>query len=102
MILGALVDAGVPLTVIQDAVSRLGIEGVRITAQPASSGAIRGARVLVETSGEQPPCNWRTIRLLLEESTLAQPIRDAALAVFAALAAAEGEAHGESIDQVHF
>ena len=102
MILGALVDAGLPLTVIQDAVSRLGIEGVRITSQPASSGAIRGARVLVEPVGEQPSRDWQTIRLLLEESALAPPIRDAALAVFAALAAAEAEAHGEPIDQVHF
>src|SRR3712207_4542203 len=40
MILGALLDAGVPLTSIQDAVSRLGIEGVRITSRAASSGAI--------------------------------------------------------------
>ena len=102
MILGALVDAGVPLASIQDAVSRLGIEGVRITSQPASSGAIRGTRVLVEPAGEQPSRDWRTIRLLLEESALAPPVRDAALAVFAALAAAEAEAHGEPIEQVHF
>ena len=102
MILGALVDAGVPLTSIHDAVSRLGIEGVRVTSQPASSGAIRGTRVLVEPVGDQPSRDWRTIRLLLEESTLAPPVRDAALAVFATLAAAEAEAHGEPIEQVHF
>ncbi|MDF2758589.1 MAG: larC, partial [Thermomicrobiales bacterium] len=71
MILGALLDAGIPLTSIQDAVSRLGIEGVRITSRPASSGAIRGTRVVVEPTGEQPSRNWQTIRLLLEESALA-------------------------------
>src|SRR5215212_5359695 len=52
MILGALVDAGVPLTSIRDAVSRLGIQGVRITSQPASSGAVRGTRVAVESTNE--------------------------------------------------
>jgi uncharacterized protein (TIGR00299 family) protein len=102
MILGALVDAGVPLASIQDAVARLGIEGVRVTSQPASSGAVRGTRVRVEATGEQPPRDWQTIRLLLEESSLAPAIREAALAVFAALAAAEAEAHGEPIEQVHF
>src|SRR5918997_4719261 len=102
MVLGALVDAGVPLSSLQDAVVQLGIEGVRITSQPASAGAVRGTRVLVEPVGEQPPRDWRTIRLLLQESALAPPIRDAALAVFAALAEAEAEAHGEPIEHVHF
>jgi pyridinium-3,5-bisthiocarboxylic acid mononucleotide nickel chelatase len=102
MILGALVDAGAPLASIQDAVSRVGIEGVRITSRPARSGAVRGTRVLVETDGQQPSRDWHTIRLLLEASTLAPPIRYAALAVFAALAAAEAEAHGEPIERVHF
>lgn len=102
MILGALVDAGVPLTTIQDTVSRLGIDGVRVMSQPARSGAVHGTRVLVEPVGEHPSRDWRTIRLLLEDSALAPPIRDAALEVFAALAAAEAEAHGEPIDRVHF
>jgi uncharacterized protein (TIGR00299 family) protein len=102
MFLGALVNAGAPLASIQDAVSRLGIEGVRLTSQPASTGAVRGTRVLVESAGEQPSRDWRTIRHVLEESTLAPPIRDAAVAVFATLAAAEAGAHGEPIDHVHF
>jgi uncharacterized protein (TIGR00299 family) protein len=102
MILGALVDAGVLLAFIQDAVSQLGIEGVRITSQQARAGAVRGTRVLVEPVGEQPSRDWRTIRHLLEESSLAAPIRDAARAIFAALAAAEAQAHGEAIEDVHF
>ncbi|MDF2760357.1 MAG: hypothetical protein K0S99_2991, partial [Thermomicrobiales bacterium] len=93
MILGALIDAGAPLASIQNAVSRLGIGGVTITSGPASAGAVRGTRVLVEPVGEQPSRDWRTIRHLLEESVLPPPIRDAALSVFAALAAAEAEAH---------
>lgn len=102
MILGALVDLGVPIAVIQTAVSQLGIEGVRISAEPAISGAIRGTRVRVEVTGEQPSRDWRGIRQLLNESSLDQPVRDAALAVFAMLAEAEAEAHGEPVDDVHF
>jgi pyridinium-3,5-bisthiocarboxylic acid mononucleotide nickel chelatase len=102
MILGALVDAGVPLASLQEAISRLRMEGVRITSRPASSGAVRGTRIVVESAGEQPSRDWSTIRLLLEESTLAPTVRDAAITVFASLAAAEAEAHGEPIEQVHF
>jgi uncharacterized protein (TIGR00299 family) protein len=102
MILGALVDAGAPLASIQDAVSRLGIAGVRITSRPAASGAIRGTRVIIEATGEHPSRDWRTIRVILEKSALTPPVRDAALAVFSALASAEAEAHGEPIENVHF
>jgi uncharacterized protein (TIGR00299 family) protein len=102
MILGALVDAGAPLTVIQDALARLSIAGVRISSRPASSGAIRGTRVVVETVGAQPSRDWQAIRLMLEDSALTPSVRDAALAVFATLAAAEAEAHGQPIDSVHF
>jgi pyridinium-3,5-bisthiocarboxylic acid mononucleotide nickel chelatase len=102
MILGAIVDAGVPLSVLLDAIALLGIEGVRLTSRPAASGAIRGTRVVVEDTAEQPPRDWRTIRALLEESALTPSVRDAALAVFATLAAAEAEAHGEPVESVHF
>ena len=102
MILGALVDAGAPLASIEEAVSRLGLGGVRITSQPAASGAILGTRVVVESSDQQPSRNWRTIRRLLQGSALTPPVRDAALAVFSALASAEAEAHGQPVEQVHF
>jgi uncharacterized protein (TIGR00299 family) protein len=102
MILGALVDLGVPLSVIRETVARLGIKGVEISAEPASSGAIRGTRVRVAVEGAQPARDWRAIRALLDTSTLAPEVRDAALAVFGALAEAEAEAHGEPVDAVHF
>src|SRR5215207_1307549 len=102
MILGALVDAGVSLASLRDAISRLGIEGVDITSRPATSGAVRGTRVVVEAAAEQPSRDWRTIRGLLEESSLLPPVRDAALNVFSSLASAEAEAHGEPVEHVHF
>ena len=102
MILGALVDAGAPLESIEEAVVQLGLSGVRVTAEPASSGAVRGTRVRVETVNEQPSRDWREIRVLIADSTLEPPVSARALAVFAALAKAESEAHGEPIEQVHF
>jgi len=102
MILGALVDTGVRLATIEQAVASLGVEDVTITAAPAASGAVRGTRVQVATSGAQPHRNWQSIRELLQESALEPAVRDASIAVFAALAAAEAKAHGEPIDAVHF
>ena len=42
------------------------------------------------------------IRVCSRNQSLAPTVRDAALAVFSALAAAEAEAHGEPIEDVHF
>lgn len=102
MILGALVDLGAPLPQIQTAISQLGIEGIRITSDGAASGAIRGTRVKIESAANQPSRDWQSIRQLLEQSALDEAIRDAALAVFAALAEAEARAHGEPLERVHF
>jgi len=102
MILGALVDSGMPLSTIQIAIAQLGIEDARISAEPASSGAVRGIRVRVETIGAQPSRNWQAIRGLLEASALNAIVRDAALSVFQILAEAEAEAHGEPVESVHF
>jgi pyridinium-3,5-bisthiocarboxylic acid mononucleotide nickel chelatase len=102
MILGALVDVGAPLASIEKAVAQLGLDGVRLSSEPAGSGAVRGTRVRVDAVNEQPSRDWRTIRALIADSTLEPPVRDGALAVFAALAKAESEAHDEPIEQVHF
>lgn len=102
MFLGALVDLGLPLAVLQTAISQLGVEGVRISVTEASDGAIRGSRVHVENVGDQPSRDWAAIQRLLEDSALDVPVREGALTVFAALAQAEATAHGEPIERIHF
>ena len=102
MILGALLDAGAPLSAMQESVSRLGIAGVRIRSEAASSGAVRGTRVTIDAAPDQPARDWQGIRQLLTDSALEAPVRDAALAVFESLAEAEARAHDEPIERVHF
>jgi uncharacterized protein (TIGR00299 family) protein len=102
MILGALVDVGAPLNAIQAAVGDLGIADVNIAAEPASFGAVRGTRVRVEAGSDQPARDWAAIQALLQGSPLEPGVRDAALAVFAALARAEAQAHDVPEESVHF
>ena len=102
MILGALLDAGAPLSAMQEAVSRLGIAGVHIRSEAVSSGAVRGTRVTIDAAPDQPARDWQGIQHLLAESALVQPVREAALAVFQSLAEAEAVAHNEPIERVHF
>lgn len=102
MILGALFDLGVPLGIIQDAVAHLGLTDVEITISVAASGSIQGKRIAISAAPDQPSRDWQDIEHLIGNSTLDTRVKDAALAVFAALAGAEAAAHDEPIERVHF
>jgi hypothetical protein len=99
MLLGALVDAGVPMTVLQNAVDTLGL-GIRLTARTCERGGLGG--VLVEV--EAPPSHER--RGLAEARALLagvdEPVRAVAEQVFQRLAVAEGAVHRIPPEQVHF
>lgn len=102
MILGSLLDAGLDLGVIENAIARLGLQSVTLSAAPDRRGAIPGTTVRIQAPAEQPSRDWGSIRALLANSSLDKPVREAALGVFATLAQSEALAHGEPVDRVHF
>jgi hypothetical protein len=103
MMLGALVDTGVPLPVLQQAVDLLDTESVRLVAEPASRHGIGGTRVRVEYSADRTVTRtWADVRALVEESHLDAPVRSDALEAFGRLARAEAAVHRVPVDDVHF
>lgn len=102
MLVGALIDAGVPLSVITDAIASLGIDGLDVRALPSMKGAIRATAFEVETRGDATVRSYRDIVALLEGSALPAAIRTRALKAFEGLARAEAKIHGTTMDEVHF
>ena len=102
MLLGALVDVGVPLALLQTAVDAVGVEPVRLTASIVTRGGLGATKVDVEVPDETATRSWRDVRALLERASLAGPVQATALAVFARLAAAEAAVHRVTVDDVHF
>ena len=102
MLLGALVDAGVPLTVLQRAVDTLGVEPITLTADPAVRAGLGGTRVEVSCAEPVATRTWADVRALLTAAALPEPVRRTALEVFGALASAEASVHRVPVDQVHF
>lgn len=102
MIIAALIDLGVPETVVVEAVAALPITGYRLHfGSRERSGIVAGAfDVEVETG--QPSRDYRAIRAMLEASDLSDGIRSRALATFERLALAESRVHAMPIDDVHF
>ena len=95
MLLGALVDAGVPLGVLQDAVAALPVEPVLLRAEPAVRAGLGATRVHVDCPPTDVLRTWADVRRLLDG-------HDGALEVFARLATAEAAVHRVAPDAVHF
>ena len=108
MLLGALVDAGAPLAVLQGAVDAVLPGAVQLVAEPVERGGIGALQVHVRSGGgssEQgggPTRTWADVRALLAAADLEDAVRGRSLDVFARLAAAEAAVHRVAVDDVHF
>jgi uncharacterized protein (TIGR00299 family) protein len=98
MLLGALVDAGVPPEVIAAAIDAVSPEPVALRVERVTRGGLAATRCHVEVADSSRHRTWRDVRALL--SALPDDLR--ATAVFERLAEAEAAVHGVSPDDVHF
>ena len=103
MLLGALVDAGVPLGVLQAELDHLDL-GIVLTAEALTRSGLRATKVHVTVGSEladhvhDEHRSWADVRALLDR------LPDPALAheAFRRLAAAEATVHGVTPDEVRF
>ncbi|WP_405591280.1 nickel pincer cofactor biosynthesis protein LarC [Streptomyces sp. NBC_01190] len=102
MILGALLDAGAPLAAVQCAVDAVAPGAIRVDVEKVLRCGMSATKAQVRTAPGPPHRTWHTIRAMLTEAALPEPVRDRARSVFAALAHAEAAVHGIAVDDVHF
>ncbi len=102
MINSALLDLGAPLSVAQDAVQALGVQGVHLQQSRRERSGISGAAFEVVVDQPQPERTWSSIDALLAASPLEAPVRNLARRIFERLGRAEAAVHHIPIEQVHF
>ncbi len=102
MLLGALVDAGVPLDVVSAAVAALPVERIRLVAEQVTRHGLGATRVHVHAPESAEHRTWSDVRGLLLDADLPTALREGALAVFERLAVAEGRVHRVEPESVHF
>lgn len=126
MILGALIDAGVPLAELQQALGTLGVDGVSVSAdrvlktgvsatkfrvhEPASAPLeLRRGKPELAARGSGPPdavadhrhYHLKHIFAAIEKSALSSTARARAVRMFERLAEAEAAIHGTTLEKVH-
>ena len=102
MLLGALVDAGVPLDVPAAAVAALPVEQIRLVTESVTRHGLGATRVHVHAPDSATHRTWTDVRSLVGAAALSPAVRDTALAVFERLAVAEGRVHRVPPEEVHF
>lgn len=117
MILGALIDAGVPLAEVQQALGTLGVDGVsvstdrvlktgvsatkfRVHENAASGLPVAGPRFPAPDTGHRH-YHLKHIYAAIEKSALSPSARARAVRMFERLAEAEAAIHGTTLEKVH-
>ncbi len=104
MILGALIDAGLPIDRLRASLAALKLDGFEIAADKANKQGFAATqfRVQVDPEMDQPHRHLAHIRSIIEASDLIDAVKTRALRIFERLAEAEARAHGTTIEKVHF
>lgn len=104
MLLGALVDAGLPADNLIAAMRRLPISGYRIEATRVTRQGLTGhaVQVLLDAATPQPTRHLSDVEAIIRGADLPDQVKDRAIAVFRALAEAEASVHGVPVEAVHF
>ncbi len=101
MVLGALVDLGVPCEIISGAIESLNI-GASVTFEKIRKNGFAATLASVEAPIETKPRYLSHIEKILDESCLSSEQKLLANKIFLRLAHAESTAHGIAHDKIHF
>lgn len=102
MIIGSMLDSGLPLDDFKAEISKIGLSGYDLKVERVSKHRIAGTRFTVALSGKQPGRSPGEIVDLIEKSKLSNSVKKKSVTIFNRLAQAEADAHGEPIEKVHF
>jgi pyridinium-3,5-bisthiocarboxylic acid mononucleotide nickel chelatase len=103
MILGALLDAGVPLDQLQRELDLLNLEGYQLSAEKVDRRGLAATRAIVDVNENGATARtFADIREIIGRSRLPAADQATVVDIFARLAGAEAAVHGETPESVHF
>jgi uncharacterized protein (TIGR00299 family) protein len=103
MFLASLLDAGLPLDVLQAGIEKLNLpEKIELRLAQTRKGALRAASLEVIVPHSHHHRHLSDILEILSNSSLSDPVRQTVARIFSLLAEAEARVHGEEIEQIHF
>jgi uncharacterized protein (TIGR00299 family) protein len=102
MVLGALLDLGLPIKILNEAWQMLGLQGVQVKHERVQRGGMMGTQVQVHDQGKRRIKDYGKMRTTIDDSTLPKGIKEQSLTILHRLAQAEAAIHGVEVNEVHF
>lgn len=102
MILGALLDLGVPPALFREKMTSLDLP-VKIDIKETKRAGLRGLKVDVQVQRPAPSQgrSWENIKAFIAKSAFSREVREMAQAIFKTLFAAEARVHGKKFEAAH-
>jgi len=102
MLLGALVDCGFPVSLLEEKLRTLPIEHIHLKVEKTSRSGISGTKVTPECGHSHEHRHLEDILAILRKGDIELGVYDRCEKVFDRLATAEAKVHGIPKDHVHF
>jgi uncharacterized protein (TIGR00299 family) protein len=101
MLLGALVDAGLPAAALEAELAKLHLDDFHLHFSKVSKNGFGATKVDVHARDDAPERHLRDIREIVEKSGVSENVKERAMRVFTRICEVEGGIHGMSVDEVH-
>jgi uncharacterized protein (TIGR00299 family) protein len=101
MILGALVDAGLPLETLRERLSALHLADFELRTRRVAKNAFAATKVDVIVADDVPERHLADIEAIVMDSDLTPTIKERAIAIFRRMGEAEANIHGTTMEHVH-
>ncbi len=101
MILGALLDAGLPEATLRECLAALRLDGFELRVQRVRKHAFSATKVDVLVADDVPERHLADIERLVRQGDLPPAIEEKALGILGRLAQVEADIHGTTPDEVH-
>ena len=103
MLLAGFYDLGVPKSVIEQPLHKLGLrEYYQLSFCESKSCSLRGIKTKINVLEDSKSRDWRYIRNFIFKSNLEDKLKGNIISVFESLANSEANVHGIKVDDVHF
>lgn len=104
MVLGALIDAGLPLKMLERGLGSLAVQGYKLSVKKVRRSTVTATKltVIMNETEAQPARSLEDILELIRASKLPKKVKNTASAIFQRLGEAESRIHGIPLGKVHF
>lgn len=102
MTLGALIDLGVPVKWLKEALEGVPLKGFDLSTAAVSRGGIRANILRIQVEDDSKSRNFAEIVSLIEKSPLSGRVKEMSLEIFEKIAVAEARIHDCPKKDVHF